>query len=178
MSHIEIPRAGYGRYKAKRGRLLFTDFQNTVHSLYLEHPLSRTSLYVELNYRSLCLGCNLFSYLSRTLRISNEFPGPLRVRDRGSQLFCIGCSDAWWRYMVVRLIADLCSFPKKMAHWAKNPLSHPIVYIITPCFDVVLFLTPFPFFTFLRRQKKNDTKSSLYLLLCIFFTSGYITKVN
>ena len=39
----------------------------TVDSLYLEHPLSRTSLYVELMSRSLCVGCNLFS-----LSISNS----------------------------------------------------------------------------------------------------------
>ena len=32
----------------------------TVDSLYLKHPLSRTSLYLELNSRTLCVGCNLF----------------------------------------------------------------------------------------------------------------------
>ena len=32
----------------------------TVDSLYLEHSLSRTSLYVELMSRSLRVGCNLF----------------------------------------------------------------------------------------------------------------------
>ena len=52
--------------------------------------------------------------------------------------------DAWWWYMVVRLIAHWCSFPRKMAHWAKNPLSHPIVYISLHGSDVVIFHTPFP----------------------------------
>ena len=37
-------------------------FQNiyTVDSLYLEHPLSRTSLYLELKSQSLCVSCNIF----------------------------------------------------------------------------------------------------------------------
>ena len=43
---------------------------NTVDSLYLEHPLSRTSLYLELKSRSLCVGCNLFFSLYLELSLS------------------------------------------------------------------------------------------------------------
>ena len=39
----------------------------TVDSLYLEHPLSRTSLYLELKSKSLCVSCNVFF-----LSISNK----------------------------------------------------------------------------------------------------------
>ena len=47
---------------------------NTVDSLYLEHPLSRTSLYLELKSQSLCVGCNLFFslYLELSLSRSNS----------------------------------------------------------------------------------------------------------
>ena len=43
---------------------------NTVDSLYLEHPLSRTSLYLELKSRSLCVGYNLFFSLYLELPLS------------------------------------------------------------------------------------------------------------
>ena len=48
-------------------------FFYTVDSLYLEHSLSRTSLYVELMSRSLCLGCNPFfsPYLELSLSRTN-----------------------------------------------------------------------------------------------------------
>ena len=42
----------------------------TVYSLYLEDPLSRTSLYLELRSRSLCVGCNLFFSLYLELSLS------------------------------------------------------------------------------------------------------------
>ena len=46
------------------------NFAYTLDSLYLEHPLSRTSLYVELMSRSLCVGCNLFFSLYLELSLS------------------------------------------------------------------------------------------------------------
>ena len=55
---------------------------NTVDSLYLEHPLSQTSLYLELKSQSLYADCNLSFSLSGTLSIVNKFSGSLRVRDR------------------------------------------------------------------------------------------------
>ena len=65
-----------------------SNFSYTVDSLYFKHPLSRTSLYIELMPRSLCVDCNLFFLsLTRTLSISNKLSGPLRVRDRESQLY-------------------------------------------------------------------------------------------
>ena len=42
----------------------------TVDSLYLEHPLSRTSLYLELKSQSLCVSCNLFFSLYFELSLS------------------------------------------------------------------------------------------------------------
>ena len=57
-------------------------FENTVDSLYLEHPLSRTKVSVPL-----CRLQPIFLSLSRTLSISNKFCSPLRVRDRESQLY-------------------------------------------------------------------------------------------
>ena len=42
----------------------------TVDSLYLEHPLSRTSLYLELKSQSLCVSCNLFFSLYLELSLS------------------------------------------------------------------------------------------------------------
>ena len=42
----------------------------TVDSLYLEHPLSRTSLYLELKSRPLCVSCNLFFSLYLELSLS------------------------------------------------------------------------------------------------------------
>ena len=42
----------------------------TVDSFYLEHPLSRTSLYLELKSQSLCIGCNLFISLYLELSLS------------------------------------------------------------------------------------------------------------
>ena len=59
-------------------------------SLYLEHPLSRTSLYLEQFSRSLSIDSSLiFSlYLARTLSLYlNKFLGPLRVRHRESPVF-------------------------------------------------------------------------------------------
>ena len=48
----------------------------------LEHPLSRTSLYLEPFSRSLSIDSSLiFFSLSRTLSISNKFLSPLGVRD-------------------------------------------------------------------------------------------------
>ena len=44
----------------------------TVDSLYLEHPLSRTSLYLELNSQSLCVGYNLFLSLYLELSLSRK----------------------------------------------------------------------------------------------------------
>ena len=49
-------------------------------SLYLEHPLSRTSLYLEQFSRSLSIDSSLI------FSISNKLFGPLRVRDRESPL--------------------------------------------------------------------------------------------
>ena len=43
---------------------------STVDSLYLEHLLSRTSLYLELKSQSLCVGCNLFFSLYLELSLS------------------------------------------------------------------------------------------------------------
>ena len=43
---------------------------NTVDSLYLEYPLSRTSLYLELKSWSLCVGCDLFFSLYLELSLS------------------------------------------------------------------------------------------------------------
>ena len=43
---------------------------HTVDSLYLEHPLPRTSLYLELKSRSLCVGCNLFFFLYLEISLS------------------------------------------------------------------------------------------------------------
>ena len=45
-------------------------FTSTVDSLYLEHPLSRTSLYLELKSQSLCVGCNLLFSLYLELSLS------------------------------------------------------------------------------------------------------------
>ena len=43
---------------------------HTVDSLYLEHPLSRTSLYLELKSHSRCVSCNLFFSLYLELSLS------------------------------------------------------------------------------------------------------------
>ena len=50
------------------------NFTTTVDSLYLEHPLSRTCLYLELKSQSLCVGCNLFFslYLELSLPRTNS----------------------------------------------------------------------------------------------------------
>ena len=47
-----------------------TYFPHTVDSLYVEHPLSRTSFYLELKSQSLCVGCNLFYSLYLELSLS------------------------------------------------------------------------------------------------------------
>ena len=70
-----------------------------------------------------------------------------------------------------------------MAHRAKNPLSHPIVYIITPWFrccylsHLLLFL---PFFKKTEIKTKKQIKprvvSTHFSRIC--FTSGYITRVK
>ena len=60
-----------GKEKAEyRGKGRTGKKQCTVDSLYLEHPLSRTSLYVELKSQSLCLGCNMFLSLYLELSLS------------------------------------------------------------------------------------------------------------
>ena len=64
---------------------MLIDFKATVDSLYLEQPLSRTSLYLQLKSQSLCV--TYFSLSISTLSISNEFSSFLRVRDRESQLY-------------------------------------------------------------------------------------------
>ena len=46
-------------------------------SFYLEHPLSRTSLYLEQFSLSLSIDSSLIFSLSQTLSISNKFLGPL-----------------------------------------------------------------------------------------------------
>ena len=46
------------------------DIVDTVDSLYLEHSLSRTSLYLELKSRSPCVGCNPFFSLYLELCLS------------------------------------------------------------------------------------------------------------
>ena len=51
-------------------KILEKAYENTVDSLYLEHPLSRTSLYVELKSQSLCVSCNLFFSLYLELSLS------------------------------------------------------------------------------------------------------------
>ena len=51
-------------------KLRFPNKLSTVDSLYLEHSLSRTSLYLELMSRSLCVGCNLFFSLYLELSLS------------------------------------------------------------------------------------------------------------
>ena len=61
-------------------------FQKWIQTLYLEQPLSRTSLYLELRSRSLCVGCNLFFSLYFELSLSRSLC-PLRVRDKESQLY-------------------------------------------------------------------------------------------
>ena len=48
----------------------FWAFRYTVDSRYLEQPLSRTSLYLELKSQSLCVGCNLFFSLYLELSLS------------------------------------------------------------------------------------------------------------
>ena len=60
--------------------------QSTVDSLYLEQPLSRTSLYLQLKSQSLCVTYFSLS-ISSSLYISNKFSGHLRVRDRECQQY-------------------------------------------------------------------------------------------
>ena len=67
---------------------------NTVDSLYLEHPLSRTSLYLELKSQSLCVSCNVFFSLYLELSLSRtNFLVPLRVRDKERANCMWPCTD-------------------------------------------------------------------------------------
>ena len=64
LSHSQV-RSGLSYIKLYALHIVYT-----VDSLYLEHPLSRTSLYLELKSQSLCVSCNLFFSLYLELSLS------------------------------------------------------------------------------------------------------------
>ena len=107
----------------------------TVDSLYLEYPLSRTSLFLELKSQSLCVSCNLFFSLYLKLSLSRtNFRDPCEF-----EIERVNCIYIHWRSHLKNILNTIFNFMTSKSYfshslWESHQYSYQIWFgLVSRC---------------------------------------------